>query len=191
MEVETKYALSETDFKRISIVFAKRCADNLFKKDSYYSRFSNTKKAIKHGEPLIRIREENGKSFFTVKRKDWKDGFESNQEYETPVEDANVIRTFLEMAGYHEYFYKEKDAWSILREVDLTKEGDTEHPNKVYVHMELEQVNSKYYYLELEVTGDNSVEDAQAAIQSVANDFSLTDDMRDNRTWPEIIGIKV
>jgi hypothetical protein len=46
LEVETKYALSETDFKRISIVFAKRCADNLFKKDSYYSRFSNTKKAI-------------------------------------------------------------------------------------------------------------------------------------------------
>ena len=194
MEIETKYALSETDFKRISIVFAKRCADNLFKKDSYYSKFPNTKKAIAKGEPLIRIREENGKSFFTVKKKGWKGNFESNTEYETPVENIEAIKAFLEMTGYHEYFYKEKDAWSIIREVSQDKSsGDDsdKETESIYVHMELEKVNGKYYYLELEVT-DNVPEDkAQAAIATIAGSFNLKEEQRDNRTWPEILGIKV
>lgn len=186
LEIETKYALSEIDFQRVSIAFAKRLAANLFKKDSYYTRYSSKKKAIAKGEPLIRIREENGTAYLTLKRKDMKNGFESNEEFETKVDDIKVVESLLFASGYHEYFYKEKDAWSLFKEVSLDED------KKVLVHMELEKVNGQYLYLELEVTDDDiSEEDAASAIKTVASEFNLTDNMKDNRTWPEILGIKV
>ena len=185
MEIETKYVLTETDFKRISVIFAKRRAENLIKKDSYYSRYSTVKKSIAKKEPLIRIREENGKGFLTVKRKSMKGNFESNQEEETKVDDVSVLKNLFLSTGYSEYFHKEKSAWSLIREVPFKDE------DSVYVHMELESVNKKYFYLELEVTGDVPEDKAMQAIVGIANEFGIKEEQRDNRTWPEILGIKV
>jgi adenylate cyclase class IV len=190
LEVETKYALSEIDFKRISIIFAKRLAENLFKKDSYYSRYSTRKKAIAKGEPVIRIREENGKSYLTLKHKNFKKSYEYNEEEETLVDDIKVVKNLLFASGYEEFFYKEKNSWSFFREVPIKK--DNKEEKKILVHMELEEVNGRYHYLELEVTDkDASLEDSIYAIQEVAKSVQVTDDMRDDRTWPEILGVKV
>lgn len=185
LEVEVKYALSDEDFKRISVAFALSHADNLFKKDSYYTRYPSKKKALAKGEPLIRIREENGKSFLTIKNKSKDGNFEVNKEQETEVEDITVVRNLLLSTGYREYFYKEKDAWSMYENVTL------EDGTKVNVHSELEIVNGRFRYLEIEVTDDITKEQAMEALGYVCQSRSVTDDMIDMRSWPEILGIKV
>lgn len=63
----------------------------LKKSDIYYSKYSSTEDAIKYNESLTRIRTEGDRAYLTLKKKELLNGFENNKEYETRLEDVEVV----------------------------------------------------------------------------------------------------
>ena len=76
------------------------------KSDIYYSKYSSTEEAIKYNESLTRIRIEGDKAYLTLKKKELLNGFENNEEYETRLENVEVVKKLLLEAGYSPYFKK-------------------------------------------------------------------------------------
>jgi len=176
--------MGKQSFEKISII--EPCDGKLIvKQDEYYSKFNSREERIAGGEPqVIRIRtdeiEGNKKSYFTLKRKTRQNGIELNQEDETFIEDASVIRDMLEIAGYHCWFRKEKRNYSVYCE--FTDLPDTEF------HLELETVNN-LKYVEIEVTQEEGDADKiKVSLNNFVTCLGLNPEDRDIRSWIEIVG---
>lgn len=165
------------------------------KSDVYYSKYAFTAEAIKNNESLTRIRTEDDKTYFTLKKKELANGFENNEECETLVEDAEVVKKFLLEAGYSPYFKKYKTSHTIyVCPSPMSIPG-------VEVNVELERVeNSKHtekstykrlYALEIEAVAPSmlnvSTEKLAEVVKAYFSYFNKTEEDFDTRSWRELL----
>ena len=165
------------------------------KSDIYYSKHSSTEAAIQFDESLTRIRTENDRAYLTLKKKKLVNGFENNEEYETRLEDAEVVKKLLLEAGYSPYFKKYKTSRMIdINRLPIVIPG-------VEVHVELEKVensthteNSTYkrvYALEIEAVApddlDVRIEELAEVVKTYFNYFNKTEKDFETRSWRELL----
>lgn len=181
-----EFMMGNRSYAGISIV--NPCDGKLVvKSDEYYSRFNSREERIAGGEPqVIRIRTEEidgeKKAFFTIKRKSRQNGIELNQEDETFVEDAEVIRDMLQIAGYNCWFKKEKRNYGV--HCTMNSMGTLDY------HLELEEVNGMKY-VEIEVTSlEGDADKIKASLNEFAECLGLDSGKKDVRSWVEIINGK-
>lgn len=181
-EIEIKIPLTQSEYDTL---FAKineppfTAPVHLLKSDTYFSRYDTREERRAKNEPqVIRIRTDENlnegtkQSYFCIKRKAIENGIEFNAENETFVEDENVIKLLFEVSDYHQFFQKNKDAFS-------TYYND--------FHLELEKVNG-LTYVEIEVTTDNLPADQVSKnLQDFVVSLGLDPKKRDSRSWMEII----
>lgn len=152
--------------------------------DEYYSRYKDREERKVHGEPqVIRIRgeEKDGKveSYFTIKRKSKENGIEFNEENETYIENADVLRDLFGVASYVKYFEKCKEAWGC--NCALTSRDD------VVFHFELEKVN-QYFYVEIEYTKeDMDPTIVGQLLETLVRKLGLNPEDKDSRSWMKIL----
>ena len=166
------------------------------KSDIYYSKYSSTEEAIKYNESLTRIRTENDRAYLTLKKKELFYGFENNKEYETRVEDAEVVKKLLLEAGYSPYFKKYKTSYTIyIRLPTVLTPG-------VDVHIELEKVENsmhtekstykRVYALEIEAVApddlDIRTEELAEIVKTYFKYFNKTEQDFEPRSWRNILG---
>ena len=166
------------------------------KSDIYYSKYSSTEAAIQFDESLTRIRTENDRAYLTLKKKKLVNGFESNEEYETRLEDAEVVKKLLLEAGYSPYFKKYKTS----RMIDINRLPPIVIPG-VEVHVELEKVENsthtekstykRVYALEIEAVAlddlDVRIEELAEAVKTYFNYFNKTEKDFETRSWRELL----
>lgn len=162
----------------------------LKKSDVYYSKYSSTEAAIQFDESLTRIRTEDDKAYLTLKKKKMVNGFENNEEYETRIEDAEVVKKLLLEAGYSPYFKKYKTSHMIdINHYPIVIPG-------VEVHVELEKVESstykRVYALEIEAIApdglDVRIEELAEVVKTYFNYFNKTEKDFESRSWRELLG---
>lgn len=166
------------------------------KSDIYYSKYSSTEAAIQFDESLTRIRTENDRAYLTLKKKKLVNGFENNEEYETRLEDAEVVKKLLLEAGYSPYFKKYKTSRMIyINPPSMRVPG-------VEVHIELEKVENsthtekstykRVYALEIEaVASDNldiHIEELAEIVKTYFKYFNKTEKDFESRSWRNILG---
>ena len=171
--------------------------EHIVKSDFYFSRYNTREESKAAGEPqVIRIRceqyekignkEGNGKSspkaFFCIKRKSVENGVELNREDETFVEKPEVVKDLLLFSGYHQFFEKRKDSFSVYCESEILPGCE--------FHLELEKVND-LKYIEVEVTDEDetilSADAVRIALGKFIELFGLDSSKRDSRSWMEIL----
>ena len=204
-EIELKIPLSQTEYDFIkNIIYSKEKIagisflskpEFLIKQDQYYSRYNSYEERLQNNEAqCIRLRSEavypdsslsgagdckEEKSYFTIKRKTYKDGMEVNREDETFVENAGVLRELFSEAGYNCWFTKEKQSHSLYCK--------TEDFAELSLHCELVKVNN-LLYVEVEITDENiSTEKAQNALNHFVSLLKLDPAKKDVRSWKQII----
>lgn len=166
------------------------------KSDIYYSKYSSTEAAIQFDESLTRIRTEDDKAYLTLKKKKLVNGFENNEEYETRLEDAEVVKKLLLEAGYSPYFKKYKTSRMIdINHLPIVIPG-------VEVHVELEKVENsmhtekstykRVYALEIEAVApddlDVRIEELAEVVKTYFNYFNKTEQDFEQRSWRELLG---
>lgn len=166
------------------------------KSDIYYSKYSSTEEAIKYNESLTRIRTEGDRAYLTLKKKELLNGFENNEEYETRLEDAEVVKKLLLEAGYSPYFKKYKISRMIdVNHLPIVIPG-------VEVHVELEKVENsthtekstykRIYALEIEAVApvglDVRIEELAEVVKTYFNYFNKTEQDFEPRSWRNILG---
>jgi adenylate cyclase class IV len=204
-EIELKIPLSQNEYDFIkNVIYSETKIPDisfmskpvfLVKEDEYYSRFNSYEERLENNEAqCIRIRSEavysncllsgigectEEKSYFTIKRKSYKDNMEVNQEDETFVENADVLRELFSEAKYKCWFKKEKRAHSVYGKADS-------YPD-ILIHCELVKVNN-LLYIEVEVTDENILpERIQAALDTFVSLLKLDPQKKDVRSWKQII----
>jgi len=193
-EIELKIPLSKNEYDDLyKIIYSEKqiCTVKILstpvfvkKYDEYYSKYKTREERKNNDEPqVIRIRGEesknNKKSFFTLKRKSKENGIEFNDEKETYIENADVLRDLFCVAGYIKYFEKCKEAFGVMCCLNS-------NPN-VEFHLELEKVN-QFYYVEIECTKDD-IEPARVGnlLESLVLELGLDPKTRDSRSWMKIL----
>lgn len=166
------------------------------KSDIYYSKYSSTEAAIQFDESLTRIRTEGDKAFLTLKKKELTNGIENNEEYETRLEDAEVVKKLLLEAGYSPYFKKYKTSRMIgINHLPIVIPG-------VEVHVELEKVENsmhtekstykRVYALEIEAVApddlDVRIEELAEVVKDYFKYFNKTEQDFEPRSWRELLG---
>ena len=166
------------------------------KSDIYYSKYSSTEAAIQFDESLTRISTDGDKAYLTLKKKELINGFENNEEYETRIEDAEVVKKLLLAAGYSPYFKKYKTSRMIyINPPPMRVPG-------VEVHIELEKVENsthtekstykRIYALEIEaVASDNldiHIEELAEIVKTYFKYFNKTEKDFESRSWRNILG---
>lgn len=162
--------------------------EHILKSDFYFSKYETREESKAAGEPqVIRIRCEQydkvpPKAFFCIKRKTIENGVEFNREDETFVEKPEVVRDLLLLSGYHQFFEKRKDAFSVYCESEVLPDCE--------FHLELEKVN-ELKYIEIEVTDEQdtmlSADSVRLALEKFVELFGLDASKRDSRSWMEIL----
>lgn len=171
--------------------------EHIIKSDFYFSRYETREESKAAGEPqVIRIRCEEyerigtkdaakklgPKAFFCLKRKSIENGVEFNREDETFVEKPEVVRDLLLLSGYHQFFEKRKDAFSVYCDSEVLADCE--------FHLELEKVN-ELKYIEVEVTDEKdsmlSADSVRIGLERFIELFGLDPSKRDSRSWMEIL----
>ena len=211
-EIELKVPLSLEQFDRIEKIITKKehvaflkisSLSHIIKSDEYFSRYRTHEERLINKElRVIRIRSEKNvlcepsgidifgdksenseKSYFCIKRKTIENGVEFNSEYETFVENPEVLRVFFESSGFFKWFEKKKDALSVFCKLENTIEP-------LEAHLELEKVNG-LPYIEIEYTkNDISPERVKSALKEIIRVLGVDPEKRDSRSWAEIINEK-
>lgn len=185
-EIELKIPLSKGEYDSL---YKKFFTDSVLvsKKDEYFSRYKTREERKSNGEPeVIRIRTEKeseteeGRSYFTLKRKKLENGIEVNAEYETFVEKPEVILELFNEAGYFKWFEKDKSAYSYHAQMEQFPGLD--------FHMELVTVNG-LTYAEIEVTDapEYSNQEIKKALETFTKSLGLDVSKKDSRSWYKII----
>lgn len=218
-EIEIKLPLTDAQYDKIYAVISCKeklarveicdgghllCGlEHIIKTDAYFSRYATREESKAAGEPqVIRIRTEMyevanedrfgcppPKAFFCIKRKTIENGIELNREDETYIDKPEVVRDLLMISGYHQFFEKNKDSYSIYCKSDVLPGCE--------FHLELEKVNG-LKYLEVEVTDEAEVEgkanrlvlpanSVRVGLESFVGLFGLDVSKRDGRSWMEIL----
>jgi len=194
-EIELKIKLTEQQYEDFftqviskgvspsAKITVSRCNTTLVtKSDENYSRYNSREERKANNEPsVIRIREEAEgdlkRAYFTLKRKTYRDGTEINEENETAVEQPEVIRQLLEVAGYKCWFKKVKTAYSCYCSYE-----------NLDFHVELVKVNN-LPYLEIEVTSEEEKpEVVQKKLDMLVVQLGFSLENKDPRSWVEIVG---
>ncbi len=203
-EIEIKIPVTDEQYQKIhSVIIGKEklsgvtickhgdvpCpVEHILKSDFYFSKYETREESKAAGEPqVIRIRCEQydkvpPKAFFCIKRKTIENGVEFNREDETFVEKPEVVRDLLLLSGYHQFFEKRKDAFSVYCESEVLPDCE--------FHLELEKVND-LKYIEIEVTDEQdtmlSADSVRLALEKFVELFGLDASKRDSRSWMEIL----
>ena len=86
------------------------------------------------------------------------------------------------MSGYHQFFEKRKDAFSVYCESEVLEGCE--------FHLELEKVN-ELKYIEVEVTDEKetmlSADSVRIGLEKFVELFGLDSKKRDSRSWMEIL----
>lgn len=178
-EIESKIILTEEEFDRIVAEFGKRDTYEVANKsDKYYSVYGSIEQGRAHKEPLIRIREEGDKAFFTLKKKTVRDGVEYNEENETFVEDSSVIEKFLLATGYKKVFEKTKETMGVYY-------NDSEFS----YHAEVEKLNDKVFAIEVECVEPGDPQKIKEGVLKVFEAIGIKDpgSRLESRSWMEIL----
>ncbi|MCR4823664.1 MAG: hypothetical protein K5873_12425 [Treponema sp.] len=210
-EIELKLPLSDENYSHlISLVKGKAHHNELvfenpshiIKSDEYYSLYKSREERKKNKElKVIRIRSEKNESlepsgidiygdnssaekvFFTIKEKTCENGVEFNSEYESLIEEPQVLRKFFSATGYICWFKKVKDSFS-------TYCSFKKNPSDFQAHLEVESVNG-HKYIEIEYTKDDlSADLVRKNLENILLALNLNPEDRDSRSWPEILGQK-
>lgn len=190
-EIELKIPLGDEKFNEIyeriigggagypGIIICDVNSNQVVKCDEYFTRYDTIEERKAHNEPsVIRIRKEDDKEYFCLKRKTYVNGIEQNKEYETFIEDAGALREFFAEAGYHRWFYKEKNA--------VGAHCKMEGCDFVF-HLELVCVNGMKY-AEVEVTAETGdVDKISSALETFVKKMGLNPEEKDPRSWYSII----
>jgi len=199
-EIELKIPLSRAEYNFIKdVIYSKLKLEGLvilekpeclLKEDEYYSRYNSYEERVKNNEAqCIRLRSEkyfseddkliNTQSYFTIKRKTYKDGMEINQENESFISNPEVLREMFQEASYNCWFKKIKHSYSVHCHSILY--------NNIPIHAELVKVNDLLYF-EIEVT-DEKLEDnlIQLALIHLVKLFKLDPEKKDIRSWKQIL----
>lgn len=175
MEVEIKIPLSLYQFSELLSRFGK--GEFKIKNDYYFSKYNTYEERKEHNEKLIRIREEvDGDCFLTTKNKSIKDGVENNIELETKIDKGYFMKFFNDI-GYLNYFSKNKKSWLL---------------NIQGTNSELEIINNRYFYIEIEYITNmlESRESALLVIKQVCDVLGVNYEDRDERSWIEILKVE-
>ena len=142
VEVECKVLISKEEFEKIIKKFNLSISKTL-KKDTYYRNKNMDSNA------RIRIREEeqfkNKKYRLTVKNKNIEDGFENNQEYESIINDIDILQKLFEVAKLEKCFEKTKLCYGFTYESEFFIEVEKvwiDENNPIYA-IEIESVTDK------------------------------------------------
>lgn len=190
-EIELKIPLSDEKYNEIyahfiaeessypGILICNVQKEEVVKCDEYFTRYDTIEERKAHNEPsVIRLRREDDKEYFCLKRKTYVNGIEQNKEYETFIEDSGALREFFMEAGYHRWFYKEKSAVG----AHCKMEG-----YDYLFHPELVCVNGMKY-IEVEVTAESGDADKISdALETFVKKMGLNPEEKDPRSWYEII----
>lgn len=193
-EFEAKVLLTPDEY--INILEQEVVESGIKKSDIYYSKYSSTEEALKNGESLTRIRTEGDRAYLTLKKKELINGFENNEEYETRIEDAEVVKKLLLEAGYSPYFKKYKTSRMVsINLPPISIPG-------VKVHIELEKVENsihvekatykRVYALEIEAVApddlDIHTEELAEIVKAYFKYFNKTEQDFEPRSWRNILG---
>lgn len=193
-EFEAKVLLTPDEY--INILEQEVVESAVKKSDIYYSKYSSTEEALKNGESLTRIRTEDDKAYLTLKKKELFYGSENNKEYETRVEDAEVVKKLLLEAGYSPYFKKYKTSYTIYIRLPMVLTPGVD------VHIELEKVENsmhtekstykRLYALEIEAVSsaglDARTEELAEIVKTYFNYFNKTEKDFETKSWRELLG---
>ena len=207
-EIELKVPLSEALFQKIQKILTEKntvpsfqfhSLSHILKSDEYFSLYNTHEERIKNKElKVIRLRtqtdsplepsgidmygddsESKEKAYFCIKHKTLENGVEFNSEYETFVENPDVLRKFFEATGYIKWFEKKKDALSVF--CTLSDFTDFE------AHLEIEKVNG-LPYAEIEYTKENvPSETVRPRLKEILRALGIDPKNRDSRSWAQII----
>lgn len=196
-EIELKIPVSKLEYddllllinKQKNIPNVKITSDVQFinKSDEYYSKYESKKERNIHKEPqVIRLRTQviqgDSKSYFTLKRKTKENGIEFNNETETLIEDKSVLQDFFNVAGYHKYFSKIKEAFSCYCIL-------CNYP-EIEFHLELEKVN-QFFYIEIEYTKEKpEPKTISHLLETLVISLGLDPQKKDSRSWLKILSQK-
>ena len=195
-EFEAKVLLTSEEY--IDILEKEILGPSTKKSDIYYSKYSSTEAAIQFDESLTRIRTDGDKAYLTLKKKELISGFENNEEYETRIEDAEVVKKLLWEADYFPYFNKYKTSRTIV--INHLNPLLVTIPD-VEVHVELEKVENsthtenptykRIYALEIEAVApddlDVHTEELAEIVKSYFNYFNKTEKDFELRSWRELL----
>lgn len=193
-EFEAKVLLTPDEY--INILEQEVGTLGIKKSDIYYSKYSSNEEAIKNNESLTRIRTEGDKAYLTLKKKELVSGFENNEEYETRIGNAEIVKKLLLEAGYSPYFKKYKTSHTISLCTPPISIGG------VQVHIELEKVENsthtekstykRLYALEIEAVAsaglDIHTEELAEVVKTYFNYFNKTEKDFETRSWRELLG---
>src|SRR5574344_1258022 len=179
-EFEAKGLLTPDEY--INILEQEVVESGIKKSDIYYSKYSSTEEAVK--------------VYLTLKKKELATGFENNKEYETRIEDAEVVKKLLLEAGYSPYFKKYKTSHTIYMRLPMVLTPGVE------VHIELEKVENsthvekstykRVYALEIEAVAlaglDVHTEELAEVVKAYFNYFNKTEKDFETKSWRELLG---
>lgn len=213
MEIETKAIITKEQFADLICRYANK-SEHISKKDTYYSKYKTFEERKENNEPVIRIREENDKTYLTIKRKNIVNGVEQNEEIESEMSDIKAICEYFAIDHLEPYFTKTKESWRftevILNESPMIVTNDSNILEKwdsyrLVGHIEIEQINNKIFAVELEViyNGNSTKESNNNLIientpiktkeerirDAIMNWFAKNslENQIDNRSWGEIL----
>ena len=184
MEFEGKVLLTPEQYINIISSPETKSIKKLVKFDTYYSKFPSSKIAKEYGESLTRIRVESDKSYLTLKHREVIDGFETNVENETQIENVNILKQLLTESGYAETFKKYKTSFLLESYKVLDNDGE--------VHVELETIsNGKdkiLYALEIECVGEDiDPKYAKQCVIDAFNSYGFSSKKLEPKTWRELL----
>lgn len=119
----------------------------LFKKSSYAEHV--------RGEAITRIRESDGKTYFTYKRTVLRTG--NRVEHETEIAEAAPMRAALLEMGWRSAMHIQKTRW---------------HYHSAGVTYDLDDVEGLGHYLEIEIVSDQD-SDAESALIAIAEELGI------------------
>ena len=192
-EFEAKVLLTSEEY--IDILEKEILGTSVKKSDIYYSKYSSTEAAIQFDESLTRIRTVGDRAYLTLKKKELINGFENNEEYETRIEDVEVVKKLLWEADYFPCFNKYKTSRTIVINSPPMRVPGVE------VHIELEKVENsthtekptykRIYALEIEAVApddlDVHTEELAEIVKSYFNYFNKTEKDFEPRSWRNIL----
>ena len=140
---------------------------------------------------LIQKQNENSgdlKAFFTIKTKQIENALEFNKEYETALDDPDVLREFFKKTNFACWFSKQKIAFGVMvKAVNVEKPQNLQNVENLLFHLELELVNG-LPYVEIENTQEDvSAEKVKTGLEDLLKLLNLDKIQKESRSWVEII----
>lgn len=167
-EVEIKFKLKEPDKIKEKIESRKCNFKELKQDDHIFVKNGITSENIQPGENILRIREENGKNYLTLKQR------KNHLELETRIEDEKVANEMLKAMDYYELVEVKKTRLECkLNGFNLT----------------IDNVDGIGYFMEIEkvISNENNIEKTKKEIMEFALAIGLTEADIENQKYDQMV----